>query len=85
MEESDPLQERVNYLRKLVNNLVIQSLALGHIPKIKPGIPMSADNLIKLRQQLEQLVSQEDTEKDRAEVKKINKQPKVHRIQPPPV
>lgn len=78
--DQDLLQERVVYLRKLVNNLVIQNLVLGHNPKIKPGVPMSNENLIKLKNELEQMVAHEEIENDKAAPKKVGKTPKVHRV-----
>jgi len=53
VKEEALLLERSDYLKKMVNSLVIQILASGNIPKIKSGIPMSIENLLFLKKQLE--------------------------------
>ena len=50
--------ERAAYLRSLVNSLVIQNLACGNIPKVKPGIPMHVESLQKLKEELDSEIAE---------------------------
>lgn len=58
----EALQERVQYLRALVNSLILQNLSCGNIPKVKPGTTMQVDKLLILKNELENtLANSENT------------------------
>ena len=67
MSISDELNDRLNYLCKRVNTLVIQCLAQGFVPKIKTGKELSKDSLVQLRNEIQQLIANEELYKAKLE------------------
>mgnify|MGYP001040789048 CR=1 FL=1 len=53
-----PFIERLSYLRSLVNSLVLQNLACGNIPKVKPGVNMNIEALTQLKEDIDFKISQ---------------------------
>lgn len=53
-----PFIERLSYLRSLVNSLVMQNLACGNIPKVKPGVNMNIEALTQLKEDIDFKISQ---------------------------
>lgn len=56
-QQLEQYYERINYLKSIINSLVIQNLACGNIPKVRPGIPMEVEYLIKLKEEIEFKIS----------------------------
>lgn len=52
------INERIDYLNSIINSLVIQNLACGNIPKVRPGVEMKVESLIKLKEELDFMISQ---------------------------
>lgn len=56
-QELKKYYEYINYLKSIVNSLVIQNLANGNIPKVRVGIPMEVESLIQLKEEIEFQIS----------------------------
>ena len=77
MDISKALNERLFYLNQRVNTLTIQCLALGFVPKLKTGKEMSKDNLTKLRNEIQQLIANEELRETKLLGKPKTKQSKA--------
>ena len=50
------LEEHHRYLRSLVDSLIVQLLALGKVPKLRPGKEIGIDALLQIKIELDRMI-----------------------------